>query len=208
MINSYPALEAEIEQVAKIRSRNYANTNCDISALVGMVYREIAIEVPLSWKRQSFVLTKDTYEYQLVNSLALDDNTNSDVIDYYGAITDIVDQQLNDVSIHFNQPEEGLITVDDAYLCQHLDETIFIMRRNFQHVKTLSPRIYNLIFKALMEGVIYYIEDSIPSQKDGQLANLHYQRYFNERKMLKALVPEINTYDGSQAGSKPKLGEL
>ena len=122
MINSYAALLTEVEKLIKIRSRNYVNTNCDIDVLIDTVYREIAIDIPLSWKRQSIFLVKDVYEYQLINQLALDNNVNVDVIDYYGPITDIVDQGLSDVSIQFTEPETGLLVVDEAYLCQHLDK--------------------------------------------------------------------------------------
>ena len=76
-------------------------------------------------------------------------------------------------------------------------------------IKVLEPWMYQLILKPMVEGIMFEIQDSVPSETDGKLGNLQYQRFFNAKKELKLKLPQMESIVTKQVGSNiNRVGEF
>ena len=205
MILNFSSFKDILEQLVKYRSKNYVNTTCDISVLISSVYSEISTEVNLAYHIQELELYDDTYRYKLPAFITKPSNNNINEFyeSYLTDIYDIVDKDGCDVSNYFTQVGNGELILNDKNPFNMSNDIIYVLRKKIPDIKELEPPMYDMIQKAMIEGIMFNIQDSVPSQTDGQLANLQYQRFFNAKKDLKLKLPQFEWFDVVGIGTNP-----
>ncbi len=197
MINSFEDFETHVINMIKIRSKNFVNTDCDMDVLINLVYTDIMTKIILDW-------TKDEYLCDGSETITIKENNfDSTIIDFvvtekYGLPTDIVDEY----DYHIDKVLERVNTYEYKFVTEDLaDEfngkNIYFIRPIEYDITTLPSRYYDEILNALIEGIMYHIEVSIPSQVDGQISNMFYQRYFSEKQKLVDKYPQVQYVDSN-----------
>ena len=103
--------------------------------------------------------------------------------------------------------DELTISHEDVVKFEGLN--VRILRSVLPDVETLDIAMYSHLFKPMVEGMMFAIQDSVPSETDGRLGNLQYQRFFNAKKLLKQRVPEKESIVTKQVGSnKSRIGGM
>ena len=125
MLKSFKAFEKSLDEIMKLRSRNYVNTDCNISLLLGVTYTEIATEIVLEWDVYDFDLTSSMLVYNLpkTNNPANDSESTK----RYESIYDIADTEGNDISGLFKvntQMDELTISHEDVVKFEGLNVRI------------------------------------------------------------------------------------
>ena len=213
MIRSYKDFKERLDNMLIIRSKNYVNSDCDIDLLAETVFQNIAHEVALKWRIFSFTIdnNQDVYDLPKTNEDDIpptSSGTAGEFTEYYAETFDMVDGNGDSVANFFAEPTDGEYFVNNQEFQSQMDgQEVFVVRRAIPDIKNLDIMLYDKIFSAMLEGIIYHIQDSVPSQTDGQLANLSYQRFFNEKKKLLATMPQYRWMDGMQIGST-SFGQL
>ena len=100
MIKTYEGFSNHLDELIRIRSANYANTDCNIDTLIEQAYQDIQAEVLLEVKRQEYTVD-DEQTITLINSNAVDGD-NSNLTELYEDVLDIVDE--NDDFMVINKP--------------------------------------------------------------------------------------------------------
>ena len=209
MLNSYKNFEKSMDQVMKLRSRNYVNTDCNISLLVNLAYNDICTEVMLAWNVFEFQIDMS----QNITYVLPKTNNDTDPVkstEKYVDIVDIADIDGNDLH-HLFDISSDQYTIDIkpgiGYENLYNGQTIRVLRSVIPDIEFLPTYMYNIIFTAMMEGMMFYIQDSVPSETDGKLGNLQYQRFFNAKKAIKARLPERERIVTNRSGNnEPTLG--
>ena len=191
MLNTYEEFVDRVEQMIKYRSKNYVNTDCDIHGIIDTVYNDIASDVVLAWNVYEFIIVDPSVKDYV---LPKDNRTNDDVTtitERYYDIFDIADEDRNRLLPYFISIDRYTIRVeDDVFRSRMKDQKVLVLRNMVQDIKVLDPEMYMRLLSPMLEGIMYYIEDSIPSQVDGQLANLHFQRFYNAKRAIKDQLPQ------------------
>ena len=214
MVRNYNGFRKQIEQFVVLRSRNYVNTDCNIDMLLHIVFAEIATEVKLMWDVQQLVFNADQLTYDLPKYEVLEaskdgkddeeypeEDDNAYASKYFTDIYDIVDMEGNDISSMFTQVDSNTLMITQEILDANIDSEFQVLRSVVPSVKSIEPWLYQLLLKPMIEGIMFNIQDSIPSQVDGQLGNLQYQRFFNAKKILKKLLPQRRWIVTKQVGT-------
>ncbi len=195
MTNTYSDFISRIGSVIKIRSKNFVNTDCSIEELIRLVYNDIMTKINLSFVKDEYLMDgSESFKIKIDNQDKED--PSSEITEYYGEPSDIVD--ADDYCI-----TELLQKIDDytyKWISSELAEQfntkyISFVRPVHYDMEYLPGRLYHDIFPSMIEGVMYHIEVSIPSQTDGQLSNLTYQRYYQERQNLINRFPQVQYVD-------------
>ncbi len=197
MLTGYESFKDRITTMIKIRSANYVETDCDITAMVSTIYEELAISIMFNTiVLEHTVLDENEFTTPSSNITGSDVST---ITEKYSDVLDIVDE--NDVSIlkHIHLVDnntyrwnnyKGRCTTSNGVPSLLIDEKIYIIRKNIIDIKLLPLEMYGLIFTAMLEGIMYYIQTALPNQVDGQVGNFSYQRYYNAKKALINLIPQ------------------
>ncbi len=215
MVRNYVGFRKQIKELVTLRSRNYVNTDCNIDMLMHVVFAEIATEVNLMWDVQTFTLNSDqlTYTFPSYDILDADDDDDDDSEEFpdednneyaskfFTEIHEIVDSEGHDVSTMFTELSADVITIEQEMLDRHIDDDYRILRSVVPSIKILEPWMYQLMLKPMIEGMMFEIQDSVPSETDGKLGNLQYQRFFNAKKFLKEKLPQRNWISSKQPGT-------
>ena len=209
MVSLYESFIDDLTQILVFRAKNFVVTDCDLHAITDSVYDDICRDVRLEYVIQHIPLVKGTYEYQMPNYETSDDPNSPQVnYDYFLEMTDIVDDEMNNLELLTRVPSNGLFVLDKDLVDSHDGKDIHVMRNAQKNLRHLSAEKYNLIKPAMIDGLLYYIQDSIPSQVDSAIANLQYQRFYNGKKALIQRLPQTYNFDGRNVGSQSKIGVL
>ena len=204
----YEDFKERIKKNIIFRAKNFVTTDCDFDMLIDTVYNEITNDVYLGFSTNEIILKKDILMYVLDNE-AVEELEEGDLSNYsiYGPTTDIVDSNFYDISLYVinNNPGEYIFPYD--YIDKNQDSPVYIKRVLIENVKKLSNAMYKMLFPAMMEGILFYIQDAIPSQVDSQIGNLHYQRFHAKKEILRDKLPQHERFDGRQVGSVATIGE-
>ncbi len=191
MLASYEDFEKQVINVLTARSRNFVNTDCDIIALSNLVYTDITNKIIFDW-------IKDEYLCDDTNTVTIRENNYDSstpeitATEKYGLPTNIVDEYDYDISMSLAHVDTyNYKFVSDAYIDEFNGKNIYFIRPVQYSIEKLPSRFYDDIFSAMIEGLMYHIETAIPSQVDGQLSNLYYQRFFSEKERLLNKYPQI-----------------
>lgn len=204
-INTYAEFIDSLEKSIIFRAKNFVTTDCDFENLVNDVYDDIMRDVKLKWITQTILVEKNVYNYELENDNTLE-VADPELIEYYGETFDIVDEYFDDVSMYITEPETGIIIMDEDFVSRNIGRQVFLLRSKIPPLVSLDALLYRAIKTAMVEGLMFQIQDAIPSQIDGQLANAGYQRFFAAKKVLKEKYPQRKWLDGVQVGSQPRPG--
>ncbi len=191
MINTYDNFVDRIGSTIKIRSKNFVNTDCNIEELTKMVYSDIMTKINLGYIKDGYLMDgSQTFE------IRSDDRDPDDLTftttEIYGTVMDIVDEDDYDISKFLQQVDNYTFKWVTENLVSDFDgKYIYFVRPVHYDIVTLPVNFYHDIFPAMIEGIMYHIEVSIPSQVDGQLSNLTYQRYYQERQVLLNRFPQV-----------------
>jgi len=194
MLTDYESFYKHLVDTLQIRSRNYVNTDCDIEAAIEAVYRDISNIVRLEWIAQEYIVDKSVEKFQLQN----DNSTpNAAPTERYGPETDIVDEKYRPISeklLNLDQP--GSFGWRDRTFRNSMDgKPIYFIRPVTYDIHVLPSHLYDIIFPAVLEGIIHWIEASIPSQIDAAIENRNYMRFYNEKRNLINRFPQIKYFD-------------
>ena len=189
MVTRYEDFEINLIKTMKFRAKNFVVTDCDFDNIVKDIYDDIMSNININWVTQEVVFEKDVYSYitPMDNSSEILDTETED-ISYYGESFDIVGENFEDISNFITEPEAGIIIVDQEFLDRNIGSSIFILRTSIVPIEKQHPKILTAIRAAMVEGLMYMIQDAIPSQVDGQLGNLGYQRFFAAKEQLKKVT--------------------
>ena len=202
MINNYTDFEESLRASIIFRAKNFVITDCNFENLMNDVFDDIMRDVKIAWTTQTIIIEDGIYNYELENS-SVDEDANTE---YYGSSFDIVGEAFEDISNFMTEPEDGTLIIDEHFANRNVGGKVFVLRVKIPAITSLKTLDYRNIKTAMIEGLLYQIQDSIPSQIDGQLGNFGYQRFFAAKKVLKEKYPQRRWLDGRQVGSQSKLG--
>ncbi len=192
MLVSFEAFEEAILAVLKIRSANFVNTNCDLDVISRLVYMDIAQNVHFDSVKTGYLTTDEkTFELKSDDVDSLVEGSIPTM--RYGIATKIVDDAENDIDEQMIILGDYEYKLDDSFFPGiYLDRYIYFYQPITYAMEYLPAKYYDEIFNAMIEGIMYQIEVSIPSDIDGKLSNLYYQRFFNEKKRLQENHPKLD----------------
>ena len=206
MINTYSEFEDRIVDMLKIRSRNYAHSDCEIRSIINTVYEDIQNTVLLEVYKQPYTVSKDELVFTLRNNNApLSQLPNGEEIydeskatEVYRDVLEIVNK--DDLSImhllHLTELPSTWMwnTYAPCNTCQIPDcfdgEEIYFIRKKISDIEHLPGNVYTSILNAMLEGCMYYIQTAIPSGMDEREGNMSYQRFYNAKKALFNIYPQ------------------
>ncbi len=192
MIISYNSFENKLIEMLKIRSSNFVNTDCNMEVLIDTVYSNIMNDVNFDTTKTGyvlneekiFILKQDNYDPQVESIIATI---------RYGIATKIVDDEEVNVEDYMVILEDYIYRLDDSmFPNRYTDRTFYFYQPTLYSIELLPPKYYDEIFPAMIEGIMYEIEVSIPSEVDGKLSNMFYQRFFNEKEKLQKKHPKLD----------------
>ncbi len=192
MLISFEAFEDALLSVLKIRSTNFVNTNCDLDILLRLVYTDVAQNITFDSVKTGY-LTTDEKTFKLKDDDVDSEDGSSVLTMRYGIATKIVDDAENDIDEQMIILGDYEYKLDDSFFPGiYLDRYIYFYQPITYAMEYLPVKYYDEIFNAIVEGIMYQIEVSIPSDIDGKLSNLYYQRFFNEKKRLQENHPKLD----------------
>ncbi len=201
MITSYQSFIDSIGEMIKIRSRNFVNTNCDIEQLVYFVYNDIMTLVNMTYIKDRYKVDGSGDITIRIDNRIIDDENNPPT-QYYGTPTDIVTDSGYTIMNMLQRIDEYTYRwIADELYTKFDTQYIYFVRPMHYDVEHLPSEYYSRIMTAMVEGIMYNIEVTIPSQGDGQLANLYYQKFFNAKADLMNRFPQVEYVD-------PKIPKL
>ena len=194
MIFDYIDFKKNLEKIIKIRSVNYHGTPEDTETLINVVYDDIQYNVLMAYIRQPYMVHED-HTFLLANDNATGKPDYLEATEYYTDVLDIVDER--DVSLldYIHEREHGLWAIDDFKKCScecklKEGDTVYFIRKKIGKIDHLEPEIYQKLMTAMTEGIMYHIQNAIPSNEDAQIGNYSYQRFFNAKKDLQNNMPQ------------------
>lgn len=189
MIKNYVEFEEFLDKAIVYRSKNYVNTDCSISTLIELVYQSITNEV-------IFFYTLQEIDYNTPADLILPNDNGVDEL--YGPVLDASDEQLNDISDLLIFSTEPNLVFKDEYTADYFKgKKVIVLRPVTKDVKNLDMTTYNMLVPCMIEGLMYHIEESVPSPVDNQIARNAYAKFMAEIEKLRNKLPQIQ-----------KIGEL
>ncbi len=190
MLVSYDDFEKQMIEMLIIRSKNYVHTDCDLTALINTVYGDICSEIIFAYVKQSYTIV-DEYAVVLKSNNISNDNVLT-ITEVYGEALDFVDANDMDIGMYLARVDLNTYkwTIEE-YRDTHLGDVISVVRAVTYKLEHLPVKFYDRLFTSIIEGVMYHVQLSIPSQGDTQAGNLAYQRYYSEKKKLLNLFPQV-----------------
>ncbi len=205
MIINYITFTDQITAIIKLRSKNFVNTNCDIANLISMVYTDIMNEVNLTYEKYPYTISDDKIITLTNEKLDTDGLT---VLTIYKEVFDIVDEHDDTLGKQILKTDNSKYRyVDDLYREDNKGKTIYFVRSTIPAIDSLDSKMYNKMFVALVEGLMYHIQASIPDTADGQIINLQYQRYYAAKKELLNSLPQV-AYIPKHANERSDYGDI
>ncbi len=179
---TYTDFRNNISTLTKLRLRNYTWTETELDAMISFTYNDITNEIRLEWAKQDIVIAKDvkTYDITLATSIGFYDAWDEDRYCVFPFLE--LDEDNNTIHI-----------INENFLEYYDGKTLTLLRKHKPAVADADPMTFDKIQKAMVEGIVYFLQDSVPGQLDEQGANFHYQRYYNERKTLIALNKQMGS---------------
>lgn len=178
---TYADFRTQVEKLTGLRLRNYTWTDDDLTAMIDYAYNDITNEVRLEWGQQDIIIDKNTKEYDITNA------TN---LGFY----DAWDEDRYSLFPFLDLINNNTIRINNQAFLDYFDtKTITILRKHKPAIADADPITLDKILKAVIECIVYFIQDSVVSQMDVQGANFHYQRYYNERKKLIELNKQLGS---------------
>ena len=200
MLANYDQFEASVISMIKIRSANYVTTTCDISNLILTVYEDISSDVIFYYETESIKLDKnnDTYDIKTFT-----ESSPGNIDKIYVDIHAMIDDNLLDCShsVLILDGESKIKITDNSFLSSNHDKSIHLKRNIVKDIRGLDMMVYQDIKQAMIEGIMYHIMTSVPSQVDAPLGNVEYQRFFSEKKKLIAKYPQTGRFDTHGVGT-------
>lgn len=183
MIKTYTEFEEFLDKAIIYRSKNYVNTDCSISTLIELVYQAITNEVIFFYKLQEIT-------YNGAADLILQNDNGNDEL--YGPVLDVCDENLTDISdLMIFSTEPNLVFKDEYTADAFIGKKIIVLRPLVKDVKKLDMSMYNIIAPCVIEGLMYHIEESVPSPVDNQIAANAYKKFMLEIDKLRNKFPQI-----------------
>ncbi len=197
MLTGYESFKDKITAMIKIRSANYVNTDCDITAMISSVYEELAISILFEKARLEYTVL-DVNQFTTVDNNSTDSDLST-MTKKYSDVLDIVDEYdvsilkdihlVDDNTYRWNN-YSGVCSTENGVPSILIGKNIYVIRKSISSIETLTIDVYGKIFPAMLEGIMYYIQTALPNQVDGQVGNYSYQRYYNAKKALINLIPQ------------------
>ncbi len=193
---TYSDFIIKLTNTMKVRSTNYRLTQDDITILARNVFDEIAAEVVLDVYQQEVLID------QAINTYDLDALYTQIGHEVLLSVMSIFDDSGYDVGGFFRNKGHNVFVVDkmifdctnDAFLEDQKDRYITFNRQFIPTIEEIDSKLQNLVFNAMIEGMMWYTHDSIPnpvsSSSPAQETNAHYQRYSAAKKLLKNNLPQ------------------
>ncbi len=198
MIKTYEEFEDHLIALIKVRSRNYVNTDCDVNALIELVYTEIMGEVTLEWIKQPYEITSD------IEFTIPDDNRSLELLvptEIYGTVADVEYTDEDDSCVCGSYSIKKMLQEVEPNTFRfkscdfhedYIGKTIYFIRPVTTDLEHLNGRIYRIIASCMLEGIMMYIEGTIPSQVDTAVNNYAYNRYQVCKTRLINKYPQTN----------------
>ena len=181
----------------KIRATNYRLTDDEFTRLFDYAYREIMMETRPHRVQFDYAITSDKPYIDIEDAYSNSEEYNKDnIID---PVSVVIVETGHDVTDKFDWSDilNPKLMNDCLYVdyCGFFDEygtsvPVQITITTIPDIGSLDNRIQDMIKPAMIEGILFNIESYIPSQVNSQVANLSYQRYYNEKKRLKQELPQ------------------
>ena len=195
MIRTYEEFLDDLNALLVIRSRNFVNTDCDLNALIQLVYNDINEHCVLGWEKYEVTIDDIT---DIVTAPA-NNEENNDVLTitkYYGSITAITDKNGTDVTKIFKKISKYEYQfINETLWEEFYDDTIHLYMSIHTSLETLNPKVYHNILMAMLEGVMYHIQRAIPNPDDLYAVDNAYKVYTREKDKLLDNKPQYYTVD-------------
>ena len=198
MINTYDDFVDRITSTIKIRSKNYVNTDCNLDYLVSTIYNDIMTKINLGYIKDGYLMDgSEIFEIRSDNKDPDEpDNPENVATEHYDMATDIVDDEDYKINKLLQRVDKYKYKWTTQYMMDEYNgKYIYFVRPVHYDIQVLPSNMYQEIFSAMIEGMMYEIAVSIPSQIDDAVSNRFYQRYFNERENLINRFPQIQYVD-------------
>ncbi len=220
MVRNYIGFKKQLEEIIILRSRNYVNTDCNINMLIHSVFAEIATEVPLMWEIRRMMFFEGINDYDMditeileytavdeeyISPLAEDyiDGINEYAAKYIVDVIEVADDNGYDMSNILTRKitPTGSLYITDEDLKPRVNSFFNALMSVIPSIKSLEPWMYQLMIRPMVEGIMFNIQDSVPSEMDVKAGNLQYQRFFNAKKELKLKFPQRESIITKQLGT-------
>lgn len=189
MIKSYENFKDSIERLIIFRAKNFAVTDCDVGILIDIVYTDIANEINLKYEKYPYLISDDTMIILPKNDTA----KVSEITVTYKDVFDIVDEDDNTIVDEIIKTDTDQYRyVHDEYREKNKGKQIFFIRSIIPDISTLDNRMYNKLSNAMVEGIMYQIQESIPAPTDRDMINFTIQRYFKAKEALLNSLPQVS----------------
>ena len=156
---------------------------------VELVPEEIAITGGYTEEQYvNFFNTGEIPDPKVEKTLVVDTN-EADVIH----VINIYNEYGVDVSDKFKERGANWYTVEDEGWLELNDKRPFVFTAQVvPEINELDDYMMNMILPVMIEGVKFYVSNTMQSGADSQVANYFYMRYYNRKKDLRNLVPNIS----------------
>ncbi len=192
MLTSFEGFKESLLAVMKIRSANFVNTNCDLNYLMRLVYTDIAQSITFKTIKEEH-LVDDSKLFVLKENDFDSSDPVSELTMRYNIATSIVDDEEINIENFMVVLDDYEYRLDDSSFPErYLDRNIYFYRPVIYAMESLPSKIFEEILNCMIEGLMYQIEVSIPSDIDGKLSNMFYQRFFAEKKKLQEKYPKLD----------------
>ena len=190
------SLRDTVLDIVKIRATNYRLTAEEFDRLFDHTYYDIMSTVTMKFDTYDTSVSKDNPGFTIDIDPSIEGMSKS--------ISQIYEKKTRDnVTRYFIVKTNNEAVLDDS--CSYLewcgffdfygtppngvvDITVeYAIIPSWQDIPELQR---TMLVPAMVEGILYMTESYIPSQGDTQVANISYQRYFNEKKRLLSLNPQ------------------
>jgi hypothetical protein len=123
-----------------------------------------------------------------VEKILVVDKNEADVIH----VLNIYNEYGVDVSDKFKERGANWYRVEDETWLNLNDGKPFVFTAQVvPGIEELDDYMLNMILPVMIEGVKFYVANTMQSGADSQVANYFYMRYYNRKKDLRNLVPNI-----------------
>ncbi len=194
MINTYNDFLERIEYTIKLRSKNYVNTDCGLENLTRVIYSDIMTKINLGYIKDGYLMDgSQSFAIRGTNeNLDTPSDPNGAATEHYKVPTDIVDDKDYTISRLLQHVDNFTYRWTTEEAASNFDgRYIYFVRAIHYEIESLPGHLYQDIYNAMIEGIMYEISTSIPSQVDDLVSNRYYQRYYNERTDLINRFPQV-----------------
>ena len=187
MIKTFEEFKASLTKLMQVRSANYVNTDCDINVLIDAVWAEMS-DIILDWKYEDHIIDNTT------NLVMLD--PDDDTAHYKDPI--VITCKRNDFpeyDVSHRVNKLSMLTYDitdiaDALITNETATLTFVRPMQYA-IDKLPPDMYDALLPVISYGVMFYIENAIPSQVDNPISNYTYKAFQAAKQQLQSQYPQV-----------------